>query len=317
MDQGQDQPSLFVGIDISKAVCDVDVHGSSDRWQFTRDGERLTKLQEQMRVLKPALVVLEATGGLETIVAAALAVISVPVAVVNARQPRDFARATGKLAKIDKIDAAMLAHFASALQPEPQTLPDEDAQRLRAVYERRRQLMEILRAEQTRLHSSPVYVRSDIQDHVDWLKKRLAETDKDLTKLIQNSPLWREKDELLQSVPGVGKILSFTILASLPELGSLSHKQMEALVGVAPFNRDSGAFRGRRTIWGGRATVRVVLYMATLRATSSNPAIKAFYERLKAAGKPTKVALVACMRKMLTILNAIIKQKDSWKEAFT
>ena len=180
----QDQPSLFVGIDVSKAVCDVAVHGSSDRWQFPRDQEGLAKLQERLRVLKPALVVLEATGGLETIVAAALAVISVPVAVVNARQPRDFARATGKLAKTDKIDAAMLAHFAAALRPEPQTLPDEDSQCLRAVYERRRQLMEILRAEQTRLHSAPAYVKSDVQDHVDWLKKRLAETDRGLTSLI-------------------------------------------------------------------------------------------------------------------------------------
>jgi len=249
---------------------------------------------------------------MEGIVAAALAVAGVTTAVVNAPQPRDFARATGKLAKTDRIDAAVLAHFAFAVRPQPQPLPDEDTQRLRALYERRRQLLEMLRAEQTRLHSSPAYVQADVQEHVDWLKKRLADTDGDLTNLIRSSPVWRERDELLQSVPGVGKVMSFTVLAALPELGRLTHRQIAALAGVAPFNRDSGQFRGRRVVWGGRSSVRVVLYMATLRATRSNPAIRAFYERLKAAGKPTKVALVACMRKLLTILNAMVKQNALW-----
>lgn len=309
--QPSDSPT-FVGIDVSKAACDVAVHGTNDRWRFERDEHGLARLQEQVRSLDPTLVVMEATGGLEVPVAASLAAIGVSVAVVNARQVRDFARACGKLAKTDTIDAAVLAQFAFAVRPQPQTLPDEQEQRLRALYERRRQLLDMLRAEQNRLHSAPAVVRADVQEHVDWLKKRLADTDDDLSDLIKSSPLWREKDNLLQSAPGVGKVLSFTLLAALPELGHLSRQQIAALVGVAPFNRDSGQFRGRRTVWGGRATVRTVLYMATLRAARCNPVIKTFYERLRSAGKAAKVALVACMRKMLTILNAMARQNYCW-----
>ena len=312
--QQQSDSLTFVGIDVSKGACDVAIYGTNDRWRFDRDENGLARLQEQVCALGFALVVMEATGGLEVPVAASLAASGVSVAVVNARQVRDFARACGKLAKTDTIDAAVLAHFAFALRPAPQALPDEDSQRLRALYERRRQLLDMLRAEQNRLHSAPAYVQKDVQEHVDWLKKRLADTDADLSDLIKSSPLWREKDDLLQSVPGVGKVLSFTVLASLPELGHLSRQQIAALVGVAPFNRDSGTFRGRRTVWGGRAAVRVVLYMATLRAVRCNPVIRTFYERLRGAGKAAKVALVACMRKMLTILNAMTKQNARWRE---
>ena len=313
----QNDSPVFVGIDISKARCDVAVHGRTESWQFDRDEQGLAQLQEWVLSLAPTLVVMEATGGLEAIVAAALAVVNIPVTVVNARQVRDFARACGKLAKTDKIDAAVLAHFACAVRPQAQTLPDDEAKHLHALYERRRQLLDMLRSEQNRLHSASSSIREDIEQHIDWLKKRLGDTDKDLTNLIQANQVWKEKDERLQSVPGIGKVMSFTVLAALPELGNLSHKEIAALVGVAPFNRDSGKMRGRRAVWGGRATVRVVLYMATLRSVRCNPTLKAFYERLRGAGKATKVALVACMRKMLTILNAIVKGNTFWEPSRT
>lgn len=235
------------------------------------------------------------------------------MAVVNPRQVRDFARATGKLAKTDAIDARVLALFAERVRPEPRRLPDEAGQALGALVTRRRQLLEMLTAEKNRLGSAARVLRKSIQRHIDWLNQELAKVDEDLGDMLRQSPLWREKDDLLRSVPGVGRVLSITLLAELPELGQLSAKQISALVGVAPLNRDSGTLRGRRSIWGGRAPVRAVLYMAALVATRYNPVIRAFYQRLLALGKAKKVALVACMRKLLIILNAILKHQTPWR----
>jgi transposase len=239
------------------------------------------------------------------------------VAVVNPRQAREFARATGKLAKTDRIDAEVLAHFAQAVRPTPKALPDEEARELSAILARRRQLVEMLVAEKNRLHTittKPVSKR--IEAHIQWLEKELKRTDEDLDEAVRESPTWRENEALLRSVPGVGPVLARTLLAELPELGSaeLTGKQLAALVGVAPLNRDSGTLHGRRTVWGGRAQVREPLYMGALAAARCNPTIKEFYERLVGAGKPKKVALVACMRKLLTILNSMLKHRTSWRE---
>jgi transposase len=259
------------------------------------------------------VVVLEATGGLECPLVAALAAAHLPVVVVNPRQVRDFARATGRLAKTDAIDARVLAQFGEAVEPQPRPLPDQATQELAALVTRRRQLVQMLTAEKNRLRIAARPVRRDIQQHIRWLERRLDDLDGDLRKTIQSSPLWRDRDQVLQSAPGVGFVSSSTLLANLPELGRLNHKEIAALVGVAPLNRDSGAFRGRRTVWGGRADVRAVLYMATLVASRRNPVVKAFYDRLVAAGKPKKVALTASMRKLLTILNAMVRSHASWQ----
>jgi len=261
------------------------------------------------------LAVLEATGGLEVAVVAALAAASVPVVVANPRQVRDFARATGQLAKTDRLDAQILAQFAATVRPIPRPLPEAGTQELAALLTRRRQLIDMLTAEKNRLSSALKSVRKGIQAHITWLERRLAETDHDLSTTIQASPVWREQDDLLQSTPGVGRVLSTTLLASLPELGTLNRKQIAALVGVAPFARESGAWRGKRMIRGGRAPVRVALYMSALVATRYNPVIKAFYRRMRDSGKPAKVALTACMRKLLTILNAILKHHTPWRAA--
>jgi transposase len=258
------------------------------------------------------MVVLEATAGMEMPVAAALAAIGLPVAVVNPRQVRQFARATGRLAKTDAIDAQVLAQFAQAVQPPLRPLPDADTQQLNALVTRRHQLVEMLAAEKNRLAQAAKSVRIDIQEHIRWLERRLIDLDRDLAATVHESPIWRETDNLLQSAPGVGPVLSTTLLANLPELGRLNGKQIAALVGVAPLNRDSGRFRGKRTIWGGRARVRTALYMGTLVATRYNPVIRPFYQRLLAAGKPKKVALTACMRKLVTILNAMVRSQSSW-----
>jgi transposase len=235
--------------------------------------------------------------------------------VVNPRQVRDFARATGQLAKTDAIDAQSLARFAEAVRPAPRPLPDEATQAFSALLTRRRQLIEILVAEQNRLQRAPRPIQRQIQAHLTWLKKQVAALDEDLTHRIQSTPIWREQEDLLRSVPGIGPVVSRTLLAELPELGTLTHKQIAALVGVAPLNRDSGTLRGRRTTWGGRAVVRAALYMSTLVATKHNPVMKVFYQRLRAAGKAPKVALVACMRKLVTILNAIVKRRTPWRLA--
>jgi transposase len=277
--------------------------------------DSITMLVERLRHRQPAGLVLEATGGLEVPLASALAVAGIPVAVVNPRQVRDFAKATGRLAKTDAIDAQTLARFAEAVRPAPRPLPDEAAQAFSALLTRRRQLIEMLVAEQNRMQRAPRPIQQQIQAHVTWLKQQLAALDEDLTHRIQSTPIWREQEDLLRSVPGIGPVVSRTLLAELPELGTLTHKQIAALVGVAPLNRDSGTLRGRRTTWGGRAVVRAALYMSTLVATKHNPVIKVFYQRLRAAGKAPKVALVACMRKLVTILNAIVKHRTPWRLA--
>jgi transposase len=304
---------LFVGIDVGKAQLDVAVRPSGPECSIAHTDAGIATLVEQVCALQPSAVVLEATGDLELPLVSALAAAGLPVHVVNPRQVREFARATGRLAKTDALDARILAQFAEALRPAPRALPDEATQALSAVLTRRRQLIEMLTAEKNRLSSARQSLRKRIEAHIDWLTSELRRVDVDLDNAIRQSPVWREQDDLLQSMPGVGPGLSRTVLAELPELGTLSRKQLAALVGVAPHNRDSGTLRGKRTIWGGRAVVRTALYMAALVATKWNPVIKAFYHKLLARGKAKKVALVACMHKLLIILNAMVKHRTPWR----
>jgi transposase len=303
---------VYVGIDVAKAYLDIAVRPTHAHWRAANTEDGIAGLTERLRTLQPALVVLEATGGYERTVTAALAVAGVPVAVVNPRQVRDFAKATGKLAKTDTLDADALAHFADAVRPEPRALPEAAAQALDALLVRRRQLVNMLVAEKNRLQAAMAPVRDRVACHITWLEQELADLDDDLDHTIRTSPVWREHDQLLRSVPGVGRVVATTLLAELPELGMLTRQQIAALVGVAPLNRDSGTVRGRRAVWGGRARVREALYMATLVATRHNAVIRAFYARLCTAGKAKKVALIACMRKLLTILNAMLKQRTIW-----
>ncbi len=277
------------------------------------DDAHVEALVTQLRALSPTRIVVEATGGLERTVVAALATAQLPVVVINPRRARDFAKATGRLAKTDRIDAQVLAHYGDAIRPSLRPLPDADIQQLRALVDRRRQLLDMMSAEQNRLSTSPVRIRDAITHHLTWLRQQVASLDEDLDGMLHASPLWRERDAMLRSTPGVGPVLSCTFIAQLPELGALNRHEIAALVGVAPFNRDSGTRRGRRTIWGGRTTVRTVLYMSALVATRHNPVIREFYERLLAAGKAKKVALTACMRKLLTILNAMAKHQQRWQ----
>jgi transposase len=304
---------LFVGIDVAKATLDVALRPSDQIWQIPYEDAQVEALVEQLTPLSPTLIVVEATGGLEQPLVAALAAAGLPVVIINPRLARDFAKATGRLAKTDRIDAEMLAHYADAIRPSLRPLPDADTQELRSMVTRRRQLVDMIGAEQSRLSTSPARIGDSIRHHITWMQQQLASLDDDLDRLLQSSPLWREHDEILQSTPGVGPVLSRTLLSHLPELGTLNRKEIAALVGVAPFNRDSGQWRGRRTIWGGRATVRAVLYMSALVGIRHNPVIRAFYERLLAAGKEKKVALTACMRKLLTILNAMVKHQQPWQ----
>ena len=303
----------FVGIDVAKAELEVVVRPSGARWTVTNNAAGLAQLQERLQASAPSLIVLEATGGYEVAVVAALATAALPVVVLNARQVRDFARATGRLAKTDAIDAGVLAHFAEVVRPPVRPLPDAMTQSLQAWLMRRRQLVEMLLAEEQRRSRAPRPIQRQIDQHVRWLRAQLGAVEKDLAQTLRESPVWREKDNLLRSVPGVGPVLTTTLLGDVPELGQLNRKQIAALIGVAPLNRDSGTYRGRRAVWGGRARVRATLYMATLTAARYNPVIRAFYERLVAAGKPKKVALTACMRKLLTILNAMIARQTAWK----
>lgn len=309
-------PQVFVGIDVSKAQLDVALYPRTEQWAVANDEPGITSLVARLREVQPQLIVLEATGGLEVPVTAALAAASLPVVVVNPRHVRDFAKATGQLAKTDRLSARVLAHFAQAIRPALRPLPDRPTQELSALLTRRRQLLDMLAAEKHRLGSAPRVIGPDIQAHIRWLERRLAELDDTMARAIRASPVWRERDELLQSTPGVGPVLARTLLAQLPELGTLNRKEIAALVGVAPFNRDSGTLRGKRTVWGGRAAVRAVLYMSTLVAVRHNPVLKAFYERLQAAGKAPKVALTACMRKLLTILNAMLKHRRPWQPRY-
>jgi transposase len=309
-------PGRLIGIDVAKRQLDVAERPSGTRWSAPNDGAGIAGLVEGLRTTGPvALIVLEATGGYEMGLVTALTAAQLPLVVVNPRQVRDFARAMGKLAKTNTIDAGVLAHFAEAVRPEPRAVPDELTQELQGWLARRRQLLEMLLAEQQRLALSPRGIRPQIQQHVEWLRRQLADVDMALHRLIRNSPVWRESENLLRTVPGVGPVLATTLLADLPELGQLNRRQIAALVGLAPLNWDSGQQRGTRHIWGGRGPVRTALYMATLAAVRCNPVIRAFFERLTAAGKPRKVALVACMRKLLIIVNAMLRARTAWKPA--
>jgi transposase len=302
----------FIGVDVAKAQREFACRPAGGSGRVPNDEAGITELVARCQALGPTLIVCEATGGYEAALVAALATAQLPVVVANPRQVRDFAKATGQLAKTDAIDAQVLALFADRVRPEPRPLPDDALTALEELLTRRRQLVEMLTAEKNRLLLARGPVRRDLQRHIRFLERRLREVDDDLHTAVKASPVWRVKDDLLQSVPGVGRVVSLTLLAQLPELGRLSHKEIAALVGVAPLNRDSGTLRGKRLVYGGRAPVRAVLYMAALVASRRNPVIRAFYERLRAAGKPAKVALTACMRKLLTILNAIARDGQPW-----
>ena len=302
----------YVGIDVSKDTLEVAAYPKKKDWQFQNNEAGINQLVQAFEEIDPVLVVMEATGGYETPLAYALNKAEIPCAVVNPREVRDFAKATKKLAKTDTIDARVLAHFAALIKPQPRPLSDEQTHELEAIITRRRQVIEMLTAEKNRLHMARKPVRDAIKAHIDYLTRELSHIDADLQGRIEESPTKREKYALLQSVPGVGPHLSATLLIELPELGSLNRRQIAALVGVAPLNRDSGAMRGKRSVWGGRPQVRAVLYMAALVAARFNPVISQFYTRLCAMGKAKKVALVACMRKLITILNAILKHHVPW-----
>ena len=303
---------IFVGIDVSKARLDVALRPSGTTESVPNEETGIMTLVKQLCTVKPTLIVLEATGGLQRSVVHALADAELPVIVVNPRQVRDFARATGQLAKTDRIDADILARFGEAVRPALRALPNRTTEELRALIARRRQLTEMIVAERNRLSGAARPLRQRIKAHIRWLEAELEKVDIELDQSIRQSPIWREQEDLLKSVPSIGPVISRTLLAELPELGRLNRRQIAALVGVAPLNWDSGTLRGRRAVWGGRATVRAALYMAALVASRRNPVIREFYRRLRAAGKAPKVALVACMRKLLTILNAMIKHKIRW-----
>ena len=315
-----EQEETYVGIDVAKAQVDVAIRPADDRWRVSHDEAGIRQLVSRLKTLEPVMVLLEASGGLELPLVAALAAEAVPVVVVNPRQVRDFAKATGKLAKTDSLDAAVLAHFAEVVRPPVRPLRDAETQALNSLAARRHQVMTMLVSEKNRLSSATVAVRPRIEAHIAWLEGELDDLDdlddldEGLRQTLRQSPVWREKDDLLRSVPGVGERLSMTLLAYLPELGTLDRRQVAALVGVAPFNRDSGTLRGKRAVWGGRARVRATLYMGALVASRHNPVIRDFYQRLLAAGKPKKLALTACMRKLLVILNAMLKHGLPWRD---
>lgn len=307
--------ATFVGIDVAKATLDLASRPDGTVLCVPNDETGIAQLVTQLSQTGPTLIVLEATGGREAPVAAALATAGLAVAIVNPRQVRDFAKATGQLAKTDALDARVLAHFAEVVRPVPRALPDADAQALSALLARRRQVLAMLVAEQQRWETTVPALRPRVEAHIAWLRQERDELDAALRQQIRQSPLWREADALLQSVPGVGPVLATTLIAELPELGHLDRKQIAALVGVAPLNCESGTWRGRRIIWGGRGQVRAALWMATLVAVQHNPVIRAFYDRLLAARKPKKLALTACMRKLLTILNALLRHRTPWQPA--
>jgi transposase len=305
-------PQIFVGIDVAKAQLDIALRPTGERWTISNEDTSIAALVTQLQTVSPTLIVLEATGGFQRAVVAALAAAGLPVVVANPRQTRDFAKATGQLAKTDALDARALAHFADAVRPTPRPLPAPQTEDLRALLARRRQLIAMRTAEQNRRGNVSPRLRADIEAHIAWLNHRVAALDDDLDTTLRASPVWRERETLYRSVPGIGPVCARTLVLDLPELGTLSRQRIAALVGVAPFNRDSGTLRGTRTTWGGRAHVRATLYMSTLVAVRYNPALKAFYARLCTAGKAKKVALTACMRKLLTILNAMAKHQKPW-----
>ena len=304
--------TFHVGIDVAKRTLDMHLLPSEQAFHYSNDEVGHAALLTQLQSLPLERIVLEATGGYHAPLADKLAQAGLPVAVVNPRQVRDFAKALGKLAKTDGIDARVLALFARAVAPDPRPLPDALQQHLAALVLRRRQLIEMRTAEQNRRALAHPALRPEIQVHIRWLIQRIHAVDRDIGHTLQHSPLWLEKAQLLNSAKGIGDTTSATLVALLPELGQLNRRQISALVGLCPFNRDSGAMRGQRAIFGGRAPVRAALYMATLSAMRYNPAIKVFHQRLIAAGKRPKVAIVACMRKLLTILNAMLRDKQPW-----
>jgi transposase len=306
----------FVGIDVAKDRLEVHLRPSGEAFAVARDGEGVAWLAERLRALAPRLVVMEATGGYETIVASALAAAHLPLAVVNPRQIREFARATGKLAKTDRLDAAAIAHFAEAVRPPARPIADAEALALGELVARRRQVVEMMVAERNRrrLATQPRVLKA-IDRHLALLQAELSELEGDIDGAIRNSPAWQADADLLNSVPGIGPVTQRTLIAELPELGQLTRRKIAALVGVAPINRDSGTLRGRRTIAGGRASVRATLFMATLVAARKNPVIAPYYTKLRAAGKTGKQALTACMRKLIVILNAIIRDRKPWQSA--
>ncbi len=307
----QERVSLNVGIDV--AMESLEIATSADGcWSCTHDEAGITGLVARLQALKPERIVLEASGGFEAALVAALGAAKLPVVVVNPRQVRDFAKALGRLAKTDRIDARVLVRFAMAIKPEIRPLPDEQTVELEALLRRRQQLLGMLVAERNRLVTAPHVIRRDIKAHIHWLVKRVKDSDRDLQEFLRASPLWRERENLLSAVEGVGLKTIISLCALLPELGQLGRRKLSALVGVAPFNCDSGTFTGMRRCWGGRAEVRSAMYMATISAIRCNPVIRPFYQRLIAAGKPPKVAITACMRKLLVILNAMVRDNASW-----
>ena len=311
------EETRYVGIDVAKSRIDVAVRPTGRGWEVAYDQAGIEELVAELASLEPALVLLEATGGLEVRLVAALASAALPVMVVNPRQVRDFARATGKLAKTDALDAAVLAHFAEAVRPPVRALRDSETQALNALVARRHQVMTMLVSEKNRLRTATEGVRRRIKAHIGWLEKDVEDLDDSLRQALRESPIWREKENLLRSVPGVGEQVSVTLLAYLPELGKLDRRQIAALVGVAPFNRDSGSLRGKRSVWDGRARVRSALYLGALVASRCNRVIRDFYQRLLRQGKPKKLALTPCMRKLLIILNSILKHRTPWRESTT
>ena len=307
------EAGIFVGIDVSKAWLDIAVHERETCWRAGNNDQGIADLVVELKKLVPALVLLEATGGFEMLLVAELADAGLPVVVTNPRRVRAFARSTGRLAKTDKLDAKLLAHFAAAVRPPVRTLPSDEEEQLTGLLTRRRQIVDMLTVEKNRLHTVRPALRSDIEEHITWLQEKLSKLDEEVDRFVQATPLWKEKDAILRSVPGVGRVTSSTLLAMLPELGKLNRQQIAALVGVAPVNKDSGRKQGKRRVYGGRADVRCVLYMAALAAKKFNPVIRNFYERLIKQGKEKKVALTACMRKLLVILNAMMRTNLPWR----
>ena len=304
---------IFVGIDVSKDWLDVAVHERETFFRVRNEEQDIAKLVMWLKAMDLTLVVLEATGGFEKISTQELANAGIPVVVTNPRRVRAFARSTGRLAKTDKLDARLLAHFGFAVRPESRALPDENEERLTGLLTRRRQIVNMLTVEKNRLQTVRVEMRADIEEHIRWLQEKLAKLDEAIKQFVDSEPAWKEKDTILQSVPGVGPVTASTLLAMLPELGKLNRQQIAALVGVAPVNKDSGRKQRKRRVYGGRAAVRSVLYMAALSARKFNPVIKEFYDRLIKQGKEKKVALTACMRKLLVILNAMLRENQSWQ----
>ncbi len=306
----------FVGIDVSKSYLDVAIYETDIDKKWDNDDSGIKELIAFLKPLSVTLIVLEATGGYESLAASTLNENGLPVVVANPRHVRNFAKATGALAKTDQIDARNIAHYASAIRPARRGIKDKQTQLLAALNARRRQIVDMLAAEKNRLHTAPQANQKNIREHIKWLEKNIKQINKDIQKTIRESPLWRENDDIIQSYKSMGPVSSSTLLSDLPELGTLDRKKIAALVGLAPFNCDSGRYRGRRRIWGGRAHVRKTLFMAARSAIRFNPEIKMFYEKLRGAGKPHKVALTACMRKILITINAMVKNKTYWSQGY-